>query len=115
VRPPRTRDHAPLPETTVGHQGRPGARRAAIPDPRRAPGPDDELTAVGIDPTDGRLYRALLGRPRASAEVLAEETGVGVDRARQGLAALERNGLVSRPRVSPAASYPPGLTWPWAR
>lgn len=106
MRPSRTRDHAPLPETAARHQGRPGARRAAVPDPRRALGPDDELTAVGIDPTDGRLYRALLARPRATAEVLAKETGVGVDRARQGLAALERDGLVSRRPGQPGRLIP---------
>lgn len=96
MRPPQTRNHAAPPDITAGHHGRSWARRAAVSHPRGADAADDELVAVGVDPTDGRLYRALLVRPRATAEVLAEEAGISVDRARQGLAALERDGLVSR-------------------
>ena len=49
---------------------------------------------------------ALLARPRATAEVLAEETGIGVARARQGLAALERDGLLSRRPGQPGRFVP---------
>jgi sugar-specific transcriptional regulator TrmB len=106
VRPPQTRNHAAPPDITAGHQGQPWARRAAVPHPRGADAPDDELAAVGVDPADGRLYRALLARPRATAEALAKEAGISVDRARQGLAALEREGLVTRRPGQPGRFVP---------
>jgi sugar-specific transcriptional regulator TrmB len=106
VPPRQTQDHALPPEIMASHQGQPWARRAAVPHPRHALGTDDELAAVGVDPADGRLYRALLARPRATAEVLAEEAGIGVGRARQGLAALERDGLVSRRPGQPGRFVP---------
>jgi sugar-specific transcriptional regulator TrmB len=106
VPPRQTHNHTLPPEIVAGQQGRPWARRAAVPYPRRGDPPDEELAAVGIDPTDGRLYRALLARPRASTEALAEEAGTDVDRARRGLAALERDGLISRLPGQPGRFFP---------
>lgn len=68
--------------------------------------PGDGLAVVGIDAIDERLYRALLARPRATVEALAAEAGTGADRARQGLAALERAGLLSRRPEQPGGFVP---------
>lgn len=55
-----------------------------------------DLAALGLAETDGRIYVALVGRPRATSTELAEECGLSAVAAGRGLARLTEAGLAGR-------------------
>lgn len=54
------------------------------------------LTALGVQPTEERVYRALVGRTSATSAALAAEVGLPDAELAAALAALEAQGLVAR-------------------
>ncbi|MFI7341503.1 helix-turn-helix domain-containing protein [Streptomyces sp. NPDC050085] len=57
---------------------------------------NDQLAAVGVDPFDEGVYRALLTREAASPGQLADELACSADRVGRALARLHDLGLVGR-------------------
>ncbi len=55
-----------------------------------------DLAALGLGEVDGRVYVALVGRPRSTSAELAEECGLSTVAAGRGLARLTRAGLAAR-------------------
>lgn len=71
------------------------------------------LDALGISPSEEKVYRALIASPEATVAAVAEATALPAARVRKLLASLETKGLVSRTpgkrsRYLPA---PPAVAW----
>ncbi|SCE94944.1 Sugar-specific transcriptional regulator TrmB [Micromonospora viridifaciens] len=64
------------------------------------------MDAIGINPLDERIYRALLERPGSDEYSLAEASGIDPRWVRGSLAALEVKGLASRLPGSPSRFLP---------
>ncbi|MER5890669.1 helix-turn-helix domain-containing protein [Streptomyces sp. NPDC001941] len=58
--------------------------------------PPQQLTAVGVDPFDERVYRAVLVRHTAGPAELAEDLGCSAQRVVRALDRLREHGLVGR-------------------
>lgn len=71
-----------------------------------APRPEEALRAVGVRAGDQAVYRALLERPGAGAEELAELTRGSAAGVRRALVRLEDLGLVSRSPGTPRRYSP---------
>lgn len=64
------------------------------------------MEALGVTAQDEELYRALLSRPRATTDELAEATGTSVGATRRIVRRLEQLGLVTRLAGTPVRLMP---------
>ena len=68
--------------------------------------PLGRLSVVGVPLLDEQLYRELLNSPGSTLAELAARADIGLARARQAIARLERSGLLSRRPGTPARYVP---------